>query len=284
MAKEDGKKTPHKKDDGKDKESKKEQHADKGGGGGGSKEKGSGGKDGGAKDKYPHPAAAAAAAALQKPNSARSVPTDAKDEAKKESKPTPFQQALEFGKKAVNLVPGMHELETLTKFHRIQIFLYALASIALVVLIIANVCANFLTHALGFMYPAIQSLRAAENGKKEEYQKWLSFWVIFSFLTLVEFTDQALLTMLPFYYFFKLLFLLWLILPYFNGASRMYHNLLKFITLPKIEQPKEEKKQPVDPVTARFGPDPPKTPKAPSKPSAEQIRRWGYLPLSKVTR
>ncbi|KAJ3332909.1 Receptor expression-enhancing protein 5 [Blyttiomyces sp. JEL0837] len=199
-----------------------------------------------------------------------------KDEKKADAAPPPPKKHLEEAWKTVMgllasldafllVMPGVLEAEKVFKLHRRQIFFYANGAVVFIILVVTNTHANLLTHSFGFFYPAMQSLKAAESGKKEECQRWLSFWIILAFLTWIEYLDKALLTMLPYYFTFKLLFILWLVLPLFNGASRIYHNFLKHL-LPAPPAPKEEDKA-----------------KAAAAAAAEVLKKsqWGYAPLGR---
>ncbi|KAJ3161508.1 hypothetical protein HK101_000825 [Irineochytrium annulatum] len=96
---------------------------------------------------------------------------------------------------ALAAVPPLMELEVYTKIHRLRLIGYAIVGIVFIVLVLNNYGKADrvlkLTHALGFFYPALESLRVAETGKKEDFQHWISFWVILSALTLLEFSDQG---------------------------------------------------------------------------------------------
>ncbi|GBG65390.1 hypothetical protein CBR_g50751 [Chara braunii] len=71
-------------------------------------------------------------------------------------------------------------------------------------------------------YPSYASFKASEKGDDDEAKQWLTYWVVFSFLSFFEtFTSWA-FTWLPWYPEMKLAFILWLSLPKFKGASVMY--------------------------------------------------------------
>ncbi|KTW27357.1 hypothetical protein T552_02336 [Pneumocystis carinii B80] len=89
-------------------------------------------------------------------------------------------------------------------------------------LIFINVGGRFLSNILGCIIPMYYSVLAIESSNKANNIQWLSYWVIYGFLILIEHYEQSLLYWLPFYYFFKSIFILYLSLPQFNGAQTIY--------------------------------------------------------------
>ncbi|KAJ3412033.1 ER membrane protein DP1/Yop1 [Chytridiales sp. JEL 0842] len=185
--------------------------------------------------------------------------------------------------KALLAIPPLVELESHTKIHRRKLLLFIISSLIFLILVITNTAGNFLTHALGYFYPAYESLRAANSGKDVECQQWISYWVILGTLTLVEYSDQALLHMLPYYFFFKSIFIMWLVLPQYKGSLRVYNNILKHAIQPpkKKAEGEGDKKGGGSSSGGKSGGGgggkegdkkaPPKT-------------GWGYAPLSRVVR
>ncbi|KAJ3072541.1 Receptor expression-enhancing protein 5 [Podochytrium sp. JEL0797] len=142
--------------------------------------------------------------------------------------------------KALVAVPGIMELAHVTKLPHAQVLVYILSGITYIAFVFLNLAGSggILTHALALGWPVIQSLRAAESLKKDEVQTWLSYWVIVSILALLE---QIGIGRMPFYYFIKMVFVLWLIIPYSNGSLVIYNLVLKKI-LPPIKKPAPPKK------------------------------------------
>ncbi|KAF8413655.1 hypothetical protein HHK36_001647 [Tetracentron sinense] len=71
------------------------------------------------------------------------------------------------------------------------------------------------------------SMRAIESPSTLDDQQWLTYWVIYSFITLFELSCWKILVWLPFWPYVKLVFCLWLVLPIFNGAAYIYGNLVR---------------------------------------------------------
>jgi receptor expression-enhancing protein 5/6 len=80
---------------------------------------------------------------------------------------------------------------------------------------------------VGFVYPAFKSLQSIENKNRGDDVQWLVYWVIFSFFAVIEAFADFLLYWIPFYYAFKLAFLLWSMLPQTKGAKFLYDSFLK---------------------------------------------------------
>lgn len=84
-----------------------------------------------------------------------------------------------------------------------------------------------LTSIVGFVYPAFKSFQAIETKSKGDDTQWLVYWVIFAFFSIAETFVDYLLYWIPFYYAFKLAFLLWCMLPQTKGAKFLYEAFLK---------------------------------------------------------
>ena len=81
---------------------------------------------------------------------------------------------------------------------------------------------------VGFLYPAAKSLQAIERKSSgAEVTQWLIYWVVYSFFSIIEVFVDFLLYWIPFYYAFKMAFLLWAMLPQTRGAKFLYDSFLK---------------------------------------------------------
>merc|ERR1719343_256336 len=66
-----------------------------------------------------------------------------------------------------------------------------------------------------------------ENKNKGDDVQWSVYWVLFSFFSLIETFQGFILYWIPFYFAFKLAFLLWAMLPQTRGAKFLYDSFLK---------------------------------------------------------
>ena len=86
--------------------------------------------------------------------------------------------------------------------------------------------ASIVANIVGVFYPAFQSFKALESDKSVDDKKWLTYWCIFSIFSVLDQFANMILVWVPFYFFFKLCFLIYLFLPYTDGASKMYISYL----------------------------------------------------------
>ena len=63
--------------------------------------------------------------------------------------------------------------------------------------------------------------------EKDDDTRWLIYWVIYAVFTILETFTDTLLYWIPFYFAFKVGFLVWLMLPSHNGAELIYKKVLK---------------------------------------------------------
>jgi len=95
------------------------------------------------------------------------------------------------------------------------------------VFIFFNIFAGFLTTALGWALPAYLSLQALESPSSGDDVQWLTYWTVFGFFNIIETFADIILYWFPFYYTFKCVFIVWLMLPQTRGAQVVYHKALK---------------------------------------------------------
>ncbi|RWR80033.1 HVA22-like protein e [Cinnamomum micranthum f. kanehirae] len=77
------------------------------------------------------------------------------------------------------------------------------------------------------LYPLYASIQAIESTSKLDDEQWLAYWILYSLLTLVEMVAAPVLKWIPIWYQMKVLFVSWLVLPQFRGASFMYQALVR---------------------------------------------------------
>lgn len=77
------------------------------------------------------------------------------------------------------------------------------------------------------VYPLYASVKAIETKSPVDDQQWLTYWVLYSFITLFEMTFAKVIEWLPFWSYAKLIFNCWLVLPYFNGAAYVYEHFVR---------------------------------------------------------
>lgn len=83
-----------------------------------------------------------------------------------------------------------------------------------------------LCHFFGYFYPAYQSYKAVKANDPALHTQWLTFWIVSTYFSFVESFGDTLLSWLPFYYEAKVAVLVWLVAPYFKGATKIYERVL----------------------------------------------------------
>jgi len=93
--------------------------------------------------------------------------------------------------------------------------------------------APLLANSIGFLYPAYWSIKALETNNLEDDKKWLTYWVVFSFFSVLEHFSGALVYLIPFYWLLKCLVMIWCMMPgNNNGAQYIYTKFIR----PKFQQ------------------------------------------------
>ncbi len=110
---------------------------------------------------------------------------------------------------------------------------------------------------VSLVYPLYASVRAIETKSPVDDQQWLTYWIIYSMITLFELTFAKVLEWIPIWPYAKLIFTCWLVIPYFSGASYVYEHYLRpmfvnpqTINIWYVPRKKDSFSQPDDILTA----------------------------------
>ncbi|GAV50340.1 hypothetical protein ZYGR_0U01960 [Zygosaccharomyces rouxii] len=100
------------------------------------------------------------------------------------------------------------------------------------VLIFINVggIGEILSNFAGFVVPAYYSLIAIKTTTSKDDTQLLTYWIVFAFLNVIEFWSKTILYLVPFYWFVKTVFLLYIALPQTGGAVLVYNNVIAPVT------------------------------------------------------
>jgi len=93
-------------------------------------------------------------------------------------------------------------------------------------LIFFNIGGEFLVNIAGFVIPGYYSLEALFSVSKVDDTQWLTYWVVYAFLTVFESAVNA-VYWFPFYYTFKFVLVLWMALPQTGGAQLVFRSFIQ---------------------------------------------------------
>merc|ERR1711911_251767 len=132
-----------------------------------------------------------------------------------------YRQALEkFLYQDGPLKPYIEKVEAKTGVKRI--YLAIGLTVLLSLYLVFGYGAQLLCNLIGFVYPALKSIKAVESVKKEDDTKWLTYWIVFAFLSTLEFFSNLITNFIPFYWLLKCMVLIWCFAPLgaWNGSSK----------------------------------------------------------------
>mmetsp|Transcript_18794 Transcript_18794/g.24803 ORF Transcript_18794/g.24803 Transcript_18794/m.24803 type:complete len:164 (+) Transcript_18794:157-648(+) len=99
------------------------------------------------------------------------------------------------------------------------------------VLLVFRIGTGLICNLVGFVYPTYCSFKAVESDQKNDDTKWLIYWVFYAALTIVDPFLDLILRWIPFYYIFKVAFLIWCFHPSSEGANYIFNHFLKHLIL-----------------------------------------------------
>lgn len=82
--------------------------------------------------------------------------------------------------------------------------------------------ATILTLFITVLYPAAKSIQALETDATDDDKEWLTYWIIFGIFTLLDDFLGCVLNMIPYYFWIKLAFFVFLFAPQTKGSKIIY--------------------------------------------------------------
>lgn len=84
---------------------------------------------------------------------------------------------------------------------------------------------RIITNLIGTIYPAYWTMKSIES-QNDDDKYWLTYWVVFAFFSLVDVFSGFLMKLIPFYFIFKIIFLVWLFMPNTQGCYYIYYFVI----------------------------------------------------------
>ena len=85
---------------------------------------------------------------------------------------------------------------------------------------------SYVTCLVGVLCPTYLSLKAIESPEDDDDKQFLTYWVVYGLFSIIDIFTAFLINVIPFYYTFKLAFLIWLFMPNFKGAVLVYNKVI----------------------------------------------------------
>lgn len=102
------------------------------------------------------------------------------------------------------------------------------AIILAALIILITMGGTILSAVITVVYPAFKSIKALETKDTEDDDAvWLTYWCVFGIFTLLDEFAYILLSLIPFYFYIKIGFFLWMMAPQTQGAVVIYKAVLR---------------------------------------------------------
>ena len=89
-----------------------------------------------------------------------------------------------------------------------------------------NIFSKYITCLVGVILPAYWSIKAIESPQYDDDKQWLTYWAIYGLFTLLDQFANIILRIFPFYFIFKIIFLIWCFMPNTMGALFIYNKFV----------------------------------------------------------
>ena len=119
----------------------------------------------------------------------------------------------------------LNTLESKTNINRKSLTIFGGLSICFIIYYIMGM--GLVANLIGFLYPSYKSFKSLQSKKPDDDEQWLMYWIVYSFFNLIEIFTNIIFGWIPFYYQFKLIFLIWLAHDTTRGAQLIYKKYLE---------------------------------------------------------
>lgn len=96
--------------------------------------------------------------------------------------------------------------------------------VSAVLLVMFGVGQTYITNLIAVAYPCFMSFIALESEGADDDKQWLTYWVCYGAFNIVDQFAGIILQFIPFYYFLKTGFLVFLFHPSTLGATMVYNT------------------------------------------------------------
>ncbi|KAL3666948.1 hypothetical protein V7S43_007895 [Phytophthora oleae] len=124
------------------------------------------------------------------------------------------------------------ELEKQTGVDKFYIFVVGALLAGILLFVVGG--EELVVGLVGFIYPAYMSFKAINTPGTGDDTQWLTYWVVYAFFNLTESVTDLVLSWIPFYFFFKIAFLVWTYHPATQGSNVIYNTLIKPYVAPHV--------------------------------------------------
>ena len=85
---------------------------------------------------------------------------------------------------------------------------------------------SYVTCLVGVLCPTYLSLKALDSPEEDDDKHFLTYWVVYGLFSVFDVFTSFLINKIPFYYTFKLAFLIWMFMPNFKGSIYVYNIVI----------------------------------------------------------
>ena len=77
------------------------------------------------------------------------------------------------------------------------------------------------------LYPAVHSIRAIESPEEDDDKVWLTYWLVFGVLNVLETFFGFIFWFIPYWGWLRLVLFVWLLMPQTRGSATVYAVVVK---------------------------------------------------------